>query len=450
MSPFRSPRKPAVTLKHDVKILLLVLAGGLLAVVSSLVLVWMGSYSGVLQWTVSLLVVGSWLAFAFGVQATVVHPLQLLANRIAVLREGDYSSRFRGANSVDALGQVMMEVNTLAELLHQQRLGAMEAGALLSTIMSEIDVAIFAFNSQHRLRLVNRAGERLLAQPSERLLGRRADELGLQECLDRESARTFEQTFPGGTGRWGMRRTTFRQSGVPHDLIVLADLSRALREEERQAWQRLVRVLGHELNNSLAPICSISSSLKNMFAMKVRLPDWEDDLRSGLRVIADRSEALSRFMNDYARLTRLPQPRPRPFDVEALIREIIALDPRVPVEFVLGPVVRAEGDPDQIQQLMINLVRNAIDASLETHGKIRVGWECKGRILELFVEDEGPGVANLSNLFVPFFTTKKTGSGVGLVVSRQIAEAHGGTIRLENRPDHKGCIARVELPITFG
>ena len=434
-------------LSHELKVLLLTLAGGFIAVVATITLIWSGPYSTITRWTVAVVTVCCWVAFGFAVQAVVVRPLRMLANMQAALRDGDYSFRFRGANSRDALGQLMMEVNTLAEMLREQRLGAMEAGALLSTVMTEIDVAIFAFSSQQRLRLVNRAGERLLAQHSERLVGRSAEELGLAECLEGESARTLEQNFPGGSGRWGMRRTTFRQGGMPHHLIVLADLSRALREEERQAWQRLVRVLGHELNNSLAPICSISTSLRDMLGQKERGADWEDDLRSGVRVIAERSEALTRFMNDYARLTRLPRPQYRPIDLETLLRETLKLDTRVSCKFVAGPAVTTKADPDQLKQMMINLIRNAVDASLETSGAVTVGWTKQGRLLELFVEDEGLGIANPSNLFVPFFTTKKNGSGIGLILSRQIAEAHGGTVKLENRSERKGCIARVQLPI---
>jgi signal transduction histidine kinase len=293
---------------------------------------------------------------------------------------------------------------------------------------------------------VNRAGEKLLARPPERLLGRKADELGLDEFLGSEPGETLQIAFPGGHGRYGVRRGTFRERGLPHQLLVLSDLSRALREEERQAWQRLIRVLGHELNNSLAPIKSIAASLESILAIDPLPHDWEDDLRRGLAVIGSRAESLSRFMAGYARLARLPRPTLRAVDVEEWVRRVGGFETRLPVEVRPGPKVTIQADGDQIEQALINLVRNAVDATLETGGGVAVGWRADRTGVDIFVEDEGPGLSNTSNLFVPFFTTKQEGSGIGLVLSRQIAEAHGGTISLENRANGRGCIARMRLP----
>src|SRR3989475_8017666 len=205
----------------------------------------------------------------------------------------------------DALGEVMLEVNALAETLRQQRLGALEATALLRKVMEEIDVAVFAFDGDDRLRLANRAGERLVALPVERLVGAGAMELGLHTCLQADAAPILDLTFPGRTGRFEVRRGTFRQGGLAHRLLVLSDVSRALREEERQAWQRLIRVIGHELNNSLAPIKSLAHSLEQLVVREPKPADWGDDMRRGLSVIAARSESLSRFMDAYARLAQI-------------------------------------------------------------------------------------------------------------------------------------------------
>jgi two-component system, NtrC family, nitrogen regulation sensor histidine kinase NtrY len=450
----KAPQSPAHArprakrgLSHEGRILFLTLASGVGGVLLTLVLLWTGDHAPDTRWSLTFLLLLVWLGFAFGVRGAVVRPLQTLSNMQSALREGDFSFRVRGARTGDALGELMLEVNTLSELLREQRLGAMEAGALLTAVMTEIDVAVFAFDGQQRLRLVNRAGERLMAQNVERLLGRTAEELGMLECLEGESARTLKRSFPGQSGRWGVRRTMFRQGGKPHYLVVLADLSRALREEERQAWQRLVRVLGHELNNSLAPICSIAASLEDMTKREPRPVDWEDDLRRGLRVIADRSDALNRFMRDYSRLTRLPKPQLRPIDLGTLVRTTAGLETRMIVEIEPGPDITLPVDPDQLQQMLINLIRNAVDVSVDNGGGVRVGWSKLGSSVNLFVRDEGPGIANSSNLFVPFFTTKPGGSGIGLVLSRQIAEAHGGTLSLQNRTQGKGCEALIQLPI---
>ncbi len=413
-----------------------------------MILIWGGDYTAKVQWTLTLLILGFWLGLSFSARERVVTPLQTLSNLLAALREGDYSIRARGANIDEPLGQVMFEANVLGETLHAQRLGALEATNLLRTVMAEIDVAVFAFNEVEELKLVNRAGERLLAQPAERLLGRRATDIDLSECLTGAGERTFQKTFPGMIGRWGMRRGSFREEGRPHTIVVLSDLSHALREEERQAWRRLIRVIGHELNNSLAPIKSMAGTLAHLLDRGTELEAWRDDMKRGLGVIGDRSESLGRFMSDYARLARLPPPTFHVVDVEALVRRVVALQTNYPVTIESGPAIRIRADADQLEQLLINLLRNAIDACQEKNGPVRVRWSLNDGPLQLLVEDEGPGLPQTANLFVPFFTTKAGGSGIGLVLSRQIAEAHGGTLDLENREDGPGCRAKLTLPVT--
>ena len=432
---------------HERRVFYLSLLAGLPGVVVSMILLWRGGYSGKVQWTLGLLVIGVWFITALVLRERVVRPLQTLSNMLAALREGDYSIRARGADRDDALGLAFLESNLLGETLRTQRLGAMEATALLRTVMAEIDVAVFAFDGADRVRLVNRAGERLLSQPAERLLGRTAEQVGLAAGLEGPSPRTMDVTFPGGAGRWEVRRGTFRQDGRPHTLLVLADVSKTLREEELQAWQRLVRVLSHEINNSLAPIKSITGSLLTLVDRNPRPPDADDDLRRGLGVIGGRSEALVRFMSAYARLAKLPAPNRVPLDVGTWVRRVAALETRMPVTVVDGPATTLRADGDQLDQLLINLVRNAVDASLESKGQVRIRWTRQNGTLSLMVEDEGPGLASATNLFVPFFTTKPQGSGIGLVLSRQIAEAHGGSLSLDNRADRRGCIAVVRLDV---
>ena len=410
-------------------------------------LLWTGDHSLKLQWTLSLFAVGLWLAFAAAARSRVIRPLQTLSNLVAALREGDYSIRARGASWDDALGLALAEVNALAESLRAQRLGALEATALLRTVMTELDVAVFAFDGEGVLRLVNRGGERLLAQPAERLLGRHARQLGLEPSLTGAPRRVVEATFPGSGGRWEVRRTTFRQDGLSHQLLVLTDLSRTLRDEERQVWQRLVRVLSHEINNSLAPIKSIAGSLQVALQRQPRAPDLDEDLGEGLQVIAGRSEALQRFMASYARMARLPAPKLAPLSVREWVGRVAGLENRLPVEVCPGPPVAIAADGDQLDQLLINIVGNAVDAALETGGGVQVAWGVADGMLELRVIDDGPGVANATSLFVPFFTTKRQGSGIGLVLSRQIAEAHGGSLTLENRRERPGCVARVRIPL---
>jgi len=447
-TPSFSPLDPELKrgrLKFERRITILALFAGFPAVALSALLLWYDGYSAQVQWTIDLLLVLLWLGIAFNLKSRIVRPLQTLSNILAAIREGDYSIRGRRALTGDALGEVMLEVNDLGQTLREQRLGAMEATALLRTVMAEID-----FDGEQRLQLVNRSGEKLLAQPSARLLGRTADELSLSACLNSSAGaapQTMQMVFPGGVGRWDIRRSTFREGGQQHQLLVLTDLSQTLREEERTAWQRLLRVLGHELNNSLAPIKSVAGSLADLMGREPEPADWRDDMQRGLAVISSRADSLARFVESYSKLARLPPPRLEPLKIGALVSRVASLETRLHVNVVGGPDVMVRGDDVQLEQLLINLVRNAVDASMETRGGVDVGWQQKNGQVEVWVRDEGPGLASTANLFVPFFTTKAQGSGIGLVLSRQIAEAHGGTLTLENRQQLRGCEARLRLPL---
>jgi nitrogen fixation/metabolism regulation signal transduction histidine kinase len=427
------------------------LASALPGAAISLIFLWTGDYTPKVQWTLSVLIVTVCLGFAFALRERVVLPLQTLSNLLAALGEGDFSIRARGARTGDPLGEVMIEVNALVETLRHQRLDALEATTLLRKVMAEIDVAVFTFDEDQTLKFVNRAGARLLSQPAERLLGRHAMDLDLNECLAGEAPRVINTAFPGGVGRWEIRRSQFRQGGRPHEMLVLSDLSQPLREEERQAWQRLIRVIGHEMNNSLAPIKSIAGSLSTIIEREPPPADWRDDVQRGLNVIASRSESLSRFMSAYARLAKLPPPKLAPIDVGAFVDRVVTLEKAHHIQVAPGPRLTIQGDSDQLEQLLINLIRNAVDAVRETGGSVKVGWHrlpgSSPATVELWVEDEGHGLSNTGNLFVPFFTTKPGGSGIGLVLSRQIAEAHGGSLLLENRDGGPGCRASLRIPV---
>jgi two-component system nitrogen regulation sensor histidine kinase NtrY len=438
--------KPRRRLSYEGKITWLTLAAVAPAIVTALALLWFGDHTPKVQWTLTILIVGCLAAFIWSTREHVVRPLQTLSNLLAALREGDYSIRARGARGDSALGEVLLEVNSLGETLRQQRLGAFEATALLRTIMSEIDVAIFTFDPERRLRLINRAGETLLGKSMDKLLGKTAQELGLHACFNADNDEPLTLNFPGASGRWGIRRSTFREQGLPHELLVLTDLSRTLREEERRAWQRLVRVLGHEMNNSLAPIKSLAASLESLLRRDPLPSDWKDDASSGLNSIASRADSLSRFLQAYTRLTKLPPPQKQDVDLAQLVQHVVDLEPRLKVQILPSPKTVIRADAAQIEQALINLVHNAVDAAVETDGTVTLGWREKGSCVEIFVEDEGPGIMNPTNLFVPFFTTKPDGSGIGLPLSQQIAEAHDGTLVLMNRGDRQGARAVLRLP----
>jgi nitrogen fixation/metabolism regulation signal transduction histidine kinase len=438
-------------LKFDTLIFLLAMTVALPATAVAEIMLWAGDSSGETKWTVTLFLGLGWLIGASVLQGQVIRPLQTLSNMVASIREDDFSFRVRGASRDDSLADLTQELNSLADRLQQQKTSALEATALLKKVLMEIDVAVFTFDEQQQLRIVNRAGEQLMSRIAPRMLGLTAETLGLGLFLRARSPQIVEMTFPGKHGRWAVNHTAFRENGVPHELLIISDMSRVLRAEERQAWQRLIRVLGHELNNSLAPIKSIAGTLTSITGRAGLPGEIREDVQQGLQVIENRVESLGRFMQAYTQLARMPAPTKAHIDVETLVRRAAALERRLSVIVANGPRTEIDADIDQLEQLLINVIRNAVDATLEvsreTAGNVQVGWRLGPYTVEIFVLDEGPGLLNSDNLFVPFFTTKHGGSGIGLLLSRQIAEAHGGSLHLANRKDRTGAEATLSLPL---
>jgi two-component system nitrogen regulation sensor histidine kinase NtrY len=464
-SPSKSPKpRKRVRLLYESRVSLFSFLVALPALLISGILVWIQPWR--IESRLSLIGVELfiWWLLVLALQEQAIRPMQTLANVVAALREEDYSFRARSAAPNDALGELSLEVNALADMLSDQKVRAIEATALLQRVVDEIDAPLFAFDPNHALRLVNPAGERLVQQPAGRILGRTAAELNLQECLSAANESLVELNLNDSQARWLLRRSSFRQQGVPHTLVVLSDVSRALREEERRAWQRLIRVLGHELSNSLAPIKSIAGSLGARVAETQMNEEVRSDLQRGLEIIEARSASLHRFLQAYRQLAQMPAPALREVALGPLIARIAGLETRLKVHVQSGPDLVCVVDPDQLEQMLINLVRNAVDAVLDPSGtapladqsgglkvseikpEVTMRWSATDKDVVLSIEDNGPGLLNPANVFTPFYTTKPTGSGVGLVLSRQIVEAHGGRIDLSNRSGGQGCVARVVIP----
>jgi nitrogen fixation/metabolism regulation signal transduction histidine kinase len=460
----KAPRR-RVRLLYEHRISLYSLFVALPGMVVSGILIWLQPWSTESKLVLIFAELFIWWMLALALHGQTVRPLQTLANVVAALREEDYSFRARGAITDDALGELSLEVNALADLLADQRIRAIEATALLRRVVEEIDAPLFAFDPEQVLRLVNPAGEKLLQQAAIRLLGRTADEIGLADCLS--AANEALVALPANSlsispgARWLVRQSKFREKGVPHTLVVLSDVSRALREEERSAWQRLIRVLGHELNNSLAPIKSIAGSLGSRLAETELNPEQRRDFERGLAIIEDRTGSLNRFLQAYRQLAQMPPPTIRKVALLPIIERVAFLETRMKAEIAPGPDVTLMVDADQIEQMLINLIRNAVEAALEPvsdnslnslsdtenrRPQVTLNWTAENQSVVLTVDDNGPGLLNPSNAFVPFYTTKPAGSGIGLALSRQIAEAHGGSIELSNRNGKRGCQVRVILP----
>lgn len=461
--PFAGKPK-RVRLLYEYRVSLYSFLVALPALLVSGVLVWMQPWSLQSQLALIGAELFAWWLLATALHEQAIRPLQTLANVIGALREEDFSFRARHAIPEDAMGELSLEVNALADMLSEQKLRSIEATALLRRVVDEIDAPVFAFDPLQVLRLVNPAGERLFQQPAARMLGRTATELNLQDCLAAANETLIALNFSNSQARWMLRRSSFRQKGVPHTLVLLSDVSRALREEERRAWQRLIRVLGHELSNSLTPIKSIAGSLSARIAEGPMDAEVRADVHRGLEIIEARSASLHRFLQAYRRLAQIPPPVLREVALAPLIARVAGLETRLRVCVQTGPDVVFHVDPDQLEQMLINLVRNAADAVLEpsdgvitakrspgeqpaSEENVTITWLANEEEVILTIEDNGPGLLNPANVFTPFYTTKPTGSGVGLLLSRQVAEAHGGRIDLCNRPHARGCLVKVTLPV---
>ena len=427
-----------------------VLLAGAPGVGTAIVLLWLGDYGPAVRWSVTLGLASSWIALALVLKTRLQRPLHIVANLLAALRHGDYSIRARGAGTNNPLALTLHEVNELEALLRSQRLDAAEASGSLRHVLDVVGIAVFAFDEQQCLRLVNQAGEHLLGLSEPDALGKTATQIGLGETLTGVAPRTIERNDPTGIRRWQVRRSAIRLAGRRLTLVVLTDLSSALREEERETWRRLVRVLSHEINNSLTPIKSIVASIRARLRQDPLPANWSGEVERGLEIVSGRAEGLERFMSAYARLARLPPPTLVEVDLPDCIHRVAKLETRMTVAVLNGPAAPVKADPDQLEQALLNLVRNAVDAARQTDGGVTIRWRTSDRHVEILVEDEGPGIAETDNLFVPFYSTKADGAGIGLVLARHIAESHNGALDLLNRTDTRGAQARLRLPTAVG
>lgn len=378
-----------------------------------------------------------------------LRPLQTLSNVVAALREEDYSFRARGARRGDSLGDLALEINALAGDLQSERLSSLDSAALVRRVLEAIDAPVLAFDDRNTLRLLNAAAADSLHLSPKASIGQSADELGLSHLLTLpdEQVTTFNrETNPV---QWMVRRTAFRQHGIPHTLVLLSDVSVALRQKERQAWQRLIRVLGHEINNSLTPIKSIAGSLRLM----IQANSPSEDFERPLEVIEQRAESLNHFLSAYRKLAQLPPPQRTSFDLGTFLEQLLPLETRVSAQLIVGPEITVSADKDQLGQAIINLLRNAAEAALENRSMppcLTLSWTVDRTTSSteaiLRIRDSGLGVANPSNLFVPFYTTKESGTGIGLALVKTIVEAHQGTITLTNHADG-GTQAEIRLPV---
>jgi len=373
--------------------------------------------------------------------------LYTVRNLLDTLREGDYGVRGTQPKGREDFAEIVRSFNQLAARLQDEQRDLQQSIQLLSKTLAALDGAVFAFEQGRRLRLVNPAGERLLGQPAQTLLGRDAAELGLAGLFELPSGSIHAASFVGGHGRWQISHTVLRSRSQSGRLLLLQPMERALREEEVQAFRRLLRVLSHEINNSMAPIASMADTLQRMLPLVGAPVDAEldGDLRQGLKLIGQRSQALQRFVGGYAQLAKLPPPHLHEVDLASLCERVRQLlgNPRITIND--GPTLRLLADGDQLEQVLINLLRNALEAGDDSPVSLR--WQREGDLARIEILDGGYGLPSSGNLFVPFFTTKSDGAGIGLALSRQIVEAQHGRLELLPREDAPGAVALLSLPL---
>lgn len=452
----KKSRKRKFSLPFERRLLISVLTTGLPCAILSFVLLWTNSYSldHKIEGTVFSILL--WFGLGFAARNRVVNSVRVLSNVVASLKEDDFSFRATRAVSGDALGDLAIEINNLAQALESERLGTMEAENLLRKVLAEAEGVILAFSLDGKLKLFNRAAASFLGKKEEELSNQDAKELGIADLLGGPTSQTISRLSNGIERRWIVRRTHFRQNGVPHHLVMLSEASEALRAEERLAWQRMVRVLSHEINNSLAPIKSVARTLRRILSQNVLPERIHQDFDLGLDVIGTRAEALNRFLQSYAQLSKLPPPTRRVVGLQNMAERVRGLEARLAITILASPDIFISVDSDQLEQVLINLTKNATEALLTKYPEalptmtdgppVSISWTVVGNDLELWVRDRGVGLLDASNLFVPFYTTKETGTGIGLVLCRQIIEAHGGRLTIQNRTNTAGCEVQIKIP----
>lgn len=437
--------------RFEIRLLISVLVAGIPGTILSLLLLWSGAYSLDHKLEATFLVFLFWIGLSFSARDSVIHAFRALSNVVLSLKEDDFSFRVIRGRPEDALGELAIEINELASAIETERRIAMEASSLLQKVISEVDAVIFAVSSTGIIKLLNRSAAAFLGKNEDQVLNRTAEEMGIRNLVEGPPSETISRFHFGVEKRWFIRRTQFRQQGLPHTLVMLSEVSEALRAAERMAWQRLVRVLSHEINNSLAPIKSIARTLLRSSDQKLAQPDREN-FKHGLEVIASRAESLNRFLQGYAQLTKLPIISKQAVWLAELLERLAAFEHRLAIEIVPGPQALLMVDPDQLEQVLINICKNAVDSVLSRQSvqigssSVVISWSVRGKDLALHVRDKGIGLLDTSNLFVPFYTTKENGTGIGLPLSRQIIEAHGGTLAIRNRQDTSGCEVEIKIP----
>lgn len=425
-----------------------------------LLLLWVMVYARVSIWLTLLTALLGSLTIVYSyysIHQKLVYQFRSISNLLGAMIQGDYTLRARSDQGSGALEELVVAINGLANRLSQQRWESVESQLLVRTIIDHIDVAIIALSERNEIRFINPAAKKLLGLDQNQSEMQLLQQLECVQSIPSGCSQVVELSLGYQKGRFNVHVEEFRESGLQHQLLFITDVRTLLRSEERKAWQSLVRVISHEINNSLSPIASISQTLQrlvlrqaeNLLDEQTPSSDTRKNLIDGLTIINERANGLRQFVDSYKQLAKLPEPQKQQVWFRELIDKAcllfsghsIAIDTEADASIYI--------DPLQFQQVLINLIKNAIEAMAQVNpsGRITISWEVNTSVFKLCICDQGSGISNLDNLFVPFYSTKKQGSGIGLVLSRQIIEAHSGHLTIANRTNSVGCCAKIEIPL---
>lgn len=447
MNSLRTTGKPpSHKISTDIRIFLWVLASAIPMLVLLGFLFFDEKLTTGMQLLISGISVGWVVIVASIVREKVIHHIRTLSNLIEAIRAEDYSLKSSRTREPGELAELYQQVNALNDKLKESRQSEMELQNILEKIVNQINVAIVACDVDDRISLVNKLASKLLRQSADSLIGSDLSSTPFSQLpLDKDS-QLLDYAFPGADGRWQINQQHYRHHGKPGRILFITDLKQVLSEEETNAWQRLIRVIGHEVNNSLTPITSICQTVDTLMQRPYEERN-EDDIREGLGVISERAKGLKEFISVYSRIARLPEPQKVIFSVGALIKKIRGMYQDAKVTFPENvPDIELFGDPVHIEQILINLIKNGIEANQESELPLEFSIELEDEHCEFIIRDKGLGISNPANLFVPFYTTKPQGAGIGLTLCRQIAAKHNGHVTLGNRKDTKGAVAKLILP----
>jgi len=384
------------------------------------------------------------------------YQIRTLSNLIESMIDGDYTLRGR-LQTNQAFQELLNSVNVLAGTLSKHKIEAKESRLLLERIMEQMDAMVLATDEQGFVVMANASAHKLILGEVDKANNIQISNIQLSALpigAEIINANTGIIDFKSGsiTGEHFLSKEAFFSDGKQHQLYTLTNAERLLMEKERKAWQSLLRVLSHEMNNSLTPIVAISQSMQK----KLQKADSEivkASLLDGINIINERADSLSQFIASYSQLSQLPKPNKSIFKLALMIEKLATLYPDCKINCLFDTQLLIEADKSQLEQVLINLFKNAVEAMENVDEKIiEISSSTEGNWQHITLRDFGTGIANLANVFVPFYTTKPQGSGIGLALCRQILFNHNGSIKIDNHqvayPEkHQGVEVVLSLPI---